>query len=220
MKRLFIVMMTWVAVIAYAFAQTADSTVFKRLSGVPKPPVAGTTIDIVYSPKDGPLDGLPQPVCIVHMYNSYRWVMGDAELTQDGDVWKGKFSIPADCAFMAMEFRSTWSRYATERDNNDDKGYLFVVSKGKPLPGGNLAWGLVRKPSVGQGVNGYFSNDFKEIDQDALYYWYTKEVQENMNRVVDFFPTMMGVVKAQAKEQFPVAVQTISLCSHSSARAR
>lgn len=211
MKRLFIVMITWVAVLASAFAQTADSTVFKRLTGVPKPPVAGTTIDIVYSPKDGPLDGLPQPVCIVYMYNSYHWVMGDAELTQDGDVWKGKFSIPADCAFMAMEFRSTWNRYASERDNNDDKGYLFVVSnsEGKPLPGGHLAWGMMRKPSVGRGVSGYFSNDFQEIDQEALYYWYTKEVQENMSRVVDFFPTMMSIVKSQAKDQFPLAVQTI-----------
>lgn len=211
MKRLIVVMMAWIAVMCSLTAQTADSTAFKRLSGVPKPPVAGTTIDIVYNPKDGPLDGLLQPVCIIHMFNNYHWVMGDVELVKDGEVWKGKFDIPSDCAFMAMEFRSTWNRFATEIDNNDDKGYLFVVSNGdgKPLPGGNLAWGLMRKPSLGLGVPGYFSDSFNEIDQDALYYWYTKEVQENTQRVVDFFPTMMSVVKAQAKEQFPVAVETI-----------
>ncbi len=187
-----------------------DSTeTYKRLTGIPKPPVAGTTVDFVYHPQGGPLDGMKNLVALVYMYNSYKWELGDAALVEDGDVWRGTFRIPADCAFMAIQFQSTWDQFAPERDNNDNQGYLYVVSdgKGQPLPGGNLAWGLMRRPSVGLGVAGYFGEGYKEIDRDALYFWYQKELQQNQDKAGQFFATMMSIVRAQTGERFPEAAQ-------------
>ncbi len=178
-----------------------------RLSGIPKPPVAGTTIEVVYTPKGGPLEGKGDLVALVYMYNFYQWELGDVELKQEGDIWKGKFAIPANCAFMAFKFQSTWSQFAEVSDNNDDKGYLYVVAdaNNQPLPGGNLAWGLFRKPSAGLGIYNYFSQNFKEIEQDALYFWYQKELRDHQQYADVFFPTMMSIIQKQTGERFPEA---------------
>ena len=43
--------------------QTGEET--SRLSGVPRDLIAGSTIDLVYSPKGGPLEGKDQIVALV-----------------------------------------------------------------------------------------------------------------------------------------------------------
>lgn len=216
MKKRFFAAVAAVLMFAIAFAQTepdkdksGTTETYERLTGIPKPPVAGTTIDFTYSPKGTSLEGMDNLVALVYMYNNYRWQLGDIELVKDGELWKGKFDIPANCAFMAMQFQSTWSQFAQEKDNNDNKGYLYVVSdgQGQPLPGGELAWGLMRRPSASLGVAGYFTEGYNEIEKDALYFWFQKELQRNQDKAGLFFGTMMEIVRQHTGERFPEAAE-------------
>ena len=164
-----------------AFSQTESNETYQRLTGIPKPPVAGTTISFEYHPQGGPLEGMKDLVALVYMYRDYRWTLADTALADNGNgSWSGSLLIPTDCAFMAFQFQSTWDQFTQTKDNNDNQGFLYVMSddKGQPLPGGNLAWGMMRKPGVGLGVGNYFNDGYKDIEQDALYFWYQKEIQQ------------------------------------------
>ena len=187
----------------------APQETYQRLTGIPKPPVAGTTIHFVYHPEGGPLADAKEVAALIYMYNSYQWTLDDAVMTREGDGWKGTFDIPNNCAFMAFLFQDTWGQFPTAKDNNDNQGFLYVVSddKGQPLPGGNLAWGIMRKPSAGLGISGYFDEGYKEIEQDALYFWYQKEIQQNQDKASLFFPTMMSIVRLQTGQRFPEAAE-------------
>lgn len=182
-----------------------------RLSGVPKDLIAGSTIELVYSPKGGPLEGKDQIVALVYMYNFYKWELDDVELQKDGDVWKGRFVVPSNCAFLAFKFQSTWSKFVDISDNNDDKGFMYMTVglDGQPLPGGYLAWGVFRKPSVNLVGYGYFGPDYQEIDQEALYFWYQREVQAHLQNVSYFFSDMMNIVQKQAGDRYREAVNLI-----------
>ena len=193
-----------------AFAQDERTETYKRLTGIPKPPVAGTTINFAYHPQGGPLEGMKDLVALIYMYQDYKWTLGDAALTDDGNGnWTGTFQIPSDCAFMAFRFQSTWDQFAQEKDNNDNQGFLYVVDNGngQPLPGGNLAWGMMRRPSAYLGVSDYFSDGYQDIEQDALYFWYQKEIQQYQDHASKFFPTMMRIVELQTGQRFPEAAE-------------
>lgn len=206
-----ILMTALLAVMALtATAQTDSVETYKRLTGIPKPPVAGQTINFKYHPQGGPLEGMKDLVALVYMYKDYKWTLRDAALKPAADgSWKGTLDVPADCAFMAFQFQSTFDQFAQVKDNNDNQGFLYVMSddKGQPLPGGNLAWGMMRKPGVGLGVGNYFNDGYKDIEQDALYFWYQKEIQQNQDKAAKFFPTMMRIVELQTGDRYPEAVE-------------
>lgn len=208
-KTMLAVFMAMIALLAFAQEDGMTTETYQRLTGIPKPPVAGTTVNFVYHPQGGPLADAKEVAALVYMYNSYKWTLGDAVMTKDGDSWRGSFDIPSDCAFMAFLFQDTWSQFVTAKDNNDNKGFLYIVSdgSGQPLPGGNLAWGLMRKPSAGLGVAGYFGEGYQEIEQDALYFWYQKELQQHQDKAELFFPTMMSIVERQTGDRFPEAAE-------------
>ena len=205
---------------AMAFSQTESTETYQRLTGIPKPPVAGTTIDFKYHPQGGPLDGMRDLVALIYMYRDYQWTLGDAALADDGNGnWIGSFQIPADCAFMAFQFQSTFDQFTQVKDNNDNQGFLYVVDdgNGQPLPGGNLAWGMMRRPSAYLGVSGYFDDGYQDIEQDALYFWYQKEIQQHQDKAAKFFPTMMRIVELQTGERFPEAAEMFfDIFSHQS----
>jgi len=193
-----------------AFSQTESNETYQRLTGIPKPPVAGTTISFEYHPQGGPLEGMKDLVALVYMYRDYRWTLADTALADNGNgSWSGSLLIPTDCAFMAFQFQSTWDQFTQTKDNNDNQGFLYVVDNGsgQPLPGGNLAWGIMRRPSAFLGVSGYFDNGYQEIEQDALYYWFQKELQLYQDHASKFFPTMMRIVELQTGDRFPEAAE-------------
>lgn len=209
MKKIFLTVLCAVMALM-AYSQNESAETYKRLTGIPKPPVAGTTVNFEYHPQDGPLQGMSNLVALIYMYRDYQWTLADTALTDNGNgSWTGSFQIPSDCAFMAFQFQSTWDQFAQVKDNNDNQGFLYVVDNGngQPLPGGNLAWGLMRRPSAFLGVNGYFGEGYEEIDQDALYFWYQKELQLYQDHASKFFPTMMRIVELQTGERFPEAAE-------------
>jgi thiol-disulfide isomerase/thioredoxin len=53
----------------------------------------------------------------------------------------------------------------------------------------------------------YFNDGYKDIEQDALYFWYQKEIQQNQDKAAKFFPTMMRIVELQTGDRYPEAVE-------------
>ena len=99
MKKKFVyVLFACLAMVNMALGQQNES----RLTLNPEVPVAGQSLELTYNPKGGPLEGRSDLVGIVYMYNFYHWEMGDVQLKQEGDLWKGTFEMPENCAFIAF----------------------------------------------------------------------------------------------------------------------
>lgn len=112
MKKKFVyVLFACLAMVNMALGQQKES----RLTLNPEVPVAGQSLELTYNPKGGPLEGRSDLVGIVYMYNFYHWEMGDVQLKQEGDIWKGTFEMPENCAFIAFKFQSTLPCNRTQR---------------------------------------------------------------------------------------------------------
>ena len=86
MKKKFVyVLFACLAMVNMALGQQNES----RLALNPEVPVAGKSLELTYNPQGGPLEGKSDLVGIVYMYNFYHWEMGDVQLKQEGDLWKG-----------------------------------------------------------------------------------------------------------------------------------
>ena len=135
-------------------------------------PVAGTRIGFQYDPQGGPLESKQAITGIVYMFNDYTWETGDIELVKHDNLWYGYFNIPRNCAFMAIKFVPEDLNDQGVADNNDDQGFMWMTldQNRLPLPGGNLAWAMFRKPQLGQGVTGYFQQ-YEGIMDEAVEMW-------------------------------------------------
>lgn len=170
-------------------------------------PVAGSTLDIRYWPKEGPLAVCDSIVGIIYRYDDYRWVSDDVVLERNGKRWQGETTLPEDCAFFALKFRSadpgTWLS-----DTNDDQGFVYVTvdSLGGHLPGGDLAWGVFRKSKT-FGIANYFQ-EF-DIADEALEMWVTKEIQHHGDRLPDFLDYYLRMVALRSGENYARALPQI-----------
>ena len=171
-------------------------------------PVAGTRVGFQYDPQGGPLESKQAITGIVYMFNDYTWETGDIELVKHDNLWYGYFNIPRNCAFMAIKFVPEDLNDQGVADNNDDQGFMWMTldQNRLPLPGGNLAWAMFRKPQLGQGVTGYFQQ-YEGIMDEAVEMWTYKELEmfpQNMPKMFNYF---MAMVKLRSGEQFPETAQ-------------
>ena len=179
MKKTFIyILIACLVMVNMALGQQKES----RLALNPEVPVAGRSLELTYNPEGGPLEGRSGLVGIVYMYNFYHWEMGDVQLKQEGDLWKGIFEMPENCAFIAFKFQSTFTLQPDSTDNNNDNGFMFIPknSVGDYLPGRYLAWGVFRMPSLGSGAGNYFSGNYKEISNEAAMMWTDQEDRKSV----------------------------------------
>lgn len=147
MKRLYFMLSALMFLMpATVFAQQTN-----RLTLSEEPLVAGRTITVSYDAKGGPLGGEAHIYGFAYTYDNYKWHLCDVLLNNSGDnIWKGTFDIPSDCGLVAFKFQASLSQFPDTIDNNDNQGYIYMVgdTEKKPIPGAQLAWGLLRKPSL------------------------------------------------------------------------
>ena len=196
MKRLYFMLSALMFLMpATVFAQQTN-----RLTLSEEPLVAGRTITVSYDAKGGPLGGEAHIYGFAYTYNNYKWHLCDVLLNNSGDnIWKGTFDIPSNCGLVAFKFQSTLSQYPDTIDNNDNQGYIYMVgdTEKKPIPGAQLAWGLLRKPSLNMGVQGYFSQAYQEISDEAIMMWLDKETKMYPQEGHKFFNVMKAVFRHQ-----------------------
>lgn len=196
---------TWISILAillglsHAVYSQADSSSRLKEFGIP---VAGDTMHIHYVKTGGPLEQKDNISALVYMFNDYKWVVDDIVL-KDGI---GAYKLPENCAFVALLFYTGENGNVTASDNNNDYGYVATtVSKdGKYVPGGQLAWGIFRKPSFGKAPR-YF--DKFEISNDALEMWVRKEMKDYLPNMPKYFDSYLGMLKLQTGDEYPEKAQ-------------
>lgn len=192
-KKLVYVLFACLAMVNMALGQQNES----RLNINPDVPVAGQRLELIYNPKGGPLEGKSDLVGIAYMYNFYHWELGDVQLKREGDVWKGSFEMPGNCAFIAFKFQSTFTLQPDSVDNNNNTGFMYIPKDagGNYLPGRYLAWGVFRMPSLGAELGNYFSGEYEEISGDAAIFWVDQETKHYPQYGRHFFGTMKSVLR-------------------------
>lgn len=175
-----------------------------RLSLSAEHVIAGKPIELTYDAKGGPLGGEAKVYGFAYTFDDYKWHIHDVALQNSGDnIWKGTFEVPADCGLVAFKFQANLSQYPDTIDNNENQGFIYMVGDAdkKPLPGSQLAWGLLRKPSLNCGVNGYFSQGYQEISDEAIMMWLDKETKTFPVEGHKFFNAMKAVFRHQYGEK-------------------
>ena len=138
----------------------------------------GTTVNLVYDAKGGPLGGQQNLIGIAYTYDNYVWHIHDVDIKNVGNnVWKGNFTIPTQCGIVAFKFKSGGlSTYQGDYDVNGDKGFVYKVmnAKGKFMPGADAGYAEMMAPQQTRQMLGsygrfptYFDNN-KMGDADLL----------------------------------------------------
>lgn len=196
-------MKRWISMLALllAFSTTAYTQDSSRLTGLEKT-VAGDTLRLLYNPAGGPLAGKADIGAMIYLYRNYRWYVDDIVLQQRGATWNGQYAVPANCAFVAIKFVTTENGMVAASDNNNDHGFMSVTTdkNGNRLPGGQLAWGIFRKPSVAKAPF-YFNN--YDISNEALEMWVRKEMEAYPDSMPKFFDSYLAMLKLKLGDEFP-----------------
>ena len=94
-------------------------------------PTAGKKITLTYDPAGTPLDGKKDVNAVVYYLDNKDFPAADIKLKSHGNLLKGKISIPATAKAFFFRFSSD-----DAVDNNNDKGYVYLVYKdGQPVAG-------------------------------------------------------------------------------------
>src|SRR5579863_6488642 len=107
-------------------------------------PSAGEKITFSYDPAGTPLDGKTGIEAVAYFLDNKDYPVADVDLKQEGKLLKGEFAIPEiACAFIV--------KFSSDKvvDNNNDKGYLFMIYKdGRPVENAYAASGGAYLPSA------------------------------------------------------------------------
>ncbi|OOV19146.1 TlpA disulfide reductase family protein [Flavobacterium sp. LM4] len=185
---------------AFTLQVTSQETTL-RLTGMPDIPIPGSTLNMTYNAKGGPLENVKEINGYTYVFNDYRWEIEDLKLKRNGAVWNVEYTVPKNCAFMAFKFYGNTDN-GVVTDTGQDTGYLLVVFKEPKvkMPGADLAWATFRNKDF----NSQFSNYFKDftIGGDATEYWLKKEVGDQGQNFPKFIDTYIKVLKVQKPEKF------------------
>jgi len=172
-----------------------------RLSGMVDVPIPGSTLNMTYDAKGGPLESIREINGCVYVFNDYQWEIEDLKMKKNGAVWNVEYTVPKNCAFMAFKFYGNTNN-GLVTDTGQDTGYLLVVFKEPKvkMPGADLAWATFRNKDFNTQFGGYFK-DFT-IAGDATEYWLKKEVADHGENFPKFIDTYIKVLKVQKPEKF------------------
>ncbi len=188
------------AICAFTLQVTSQETKL-RLTGMPDIPIPGSTLNMTYDAKGGPLENINEINGYAYVFNDYNWEIEDVKMKKNGAVWSADFTVPKSCAFIAFKFYGN-TENGLVTDTGQDTGYMLVVFKEPKvkMPGADLAWATFRNKDFNSQFSGYFK-DFT-IEGDASEYWLKKEVADNGNNFPKFIDTYIKILKVQKPEKF------------------
>jgi peroxiredoxin len=162
-------------------------------------PAAGEKITLKYDPAGTVVDGKKDITATVYYLDNKTYPAADIDLKPDGQLLKGEIDIPATAKAFFVKISAD-----DKVDNNNDKGYVYLVYKGKqPVEGAYASEGFFYsgtagqriakiKPDVGNAVELYKKefalNPKSEKDYEQQYYYilarnpeYKASVYEKIN---------------------------------------
>lgn len=154
------------------FSAMAGFSQSGRFNIEPQRPVGGSKIAIVYHP-DTVLQKSAFVKGDIYMYDTlYRWHTYDLPMKKINDTtWQAEWQVPGDAGFTAYRFTD-----GVHYDNNYDNGFFWMIytQQGPMAAGAEAGYGLLRSPSYGLSVPGYFQN--YTISDTATYMWLSNEI--------------------------------------------
>jgi thiol-disulfide isomerase/thioredoxin len=108
-------------------------------------PAAGEKISITYDPAGTVVDGKNDIAATVYYIDNKDYPAADIDLKQDGKLLKGNITVPDSAKAFFIKISS-----ADLIDNNNEKGYMYLVYKDKqPVKGANAAEAYVISSGLG-----------------------------------------------------------------------
>jgi thiol-disulfide isomerase/thioredoxin len=142
-------------------------------------PTTGEKITLTYDPAGTVVDGKKDISAAVYYLDNKTYPVADIDLKPDGQLLKGEIDVPATAKAFFIKISADG-----KVDNNNDKGYVYLVYKGKqPVEGAYASKGYFLSSGMGayfakikSDVNGGVESYKKEF---ALYPQSKKEYQAN-----------------------------------------
>jgi peroxiredoxin len=147
-------------------------------------PAAGEKIALTYNPTGTVSDGKSDITAVAYFLNDKNNPAADIELKPDGKLLKGDFTIDANTKAFFIKISS-----AGVVDNNNEKGYVYMVYKGKqPVEGAYATEGFF----LASGIGAYFAKIKTDMDgglalykkEFALYPNGSKDYQYNYYNII------------------------------------
>ena len=108
-------------------------------------PAAGETVTLIYDPAGTALDGKKGITGMVYFMDHKDYPVADINLKADGQTQKGDFTIPGTATSFYIKLSSDQTV-----DNNNDKGYVYLVYKDdQPVPGAYASEGYMLASGMG-----------------------------------------------------------------------
>jgi len=173
--------------IQVALAQTNDHI---KLSD--QYPTDREKITLTYDPTGTPLDGKAEISAVVYFLDDKDYPAMDVDMKADGKQLKGDFAVPANSK--AFVIKMVGDKVS---DNNNDKGYIYLVYKdNKPVEGA-----YAEKGDIYLGYTGYRVG--VKSDRDEAITCYKKELEmypDNKRTAATYFTVIAN--KPQYKDEF------------------
>jgi thiol-disulfide isomerase/thioredoxin len=142
-------------------------------------PTPGEKITLTYDPAGTVVDGKKDISAAVYYLDNKTYPVADIDLKPDGQLLKGEIDIPATAKAFFIKISAD-----DKVDNNNDKGYVYLVYKGKqPVGGAYASEGYF----LSSGMGAYFAKIKSDVNggvelykkEFALYPQSQKEYQAN-----------------------------------------
>ncbi|MEO7522541.1 MAG: TlpA disulfide reductase family protein [Ferruginibacter sp.] len=151
---------------------------FTALKLEPAYPKQNSTVSFEYDKTNSPLEKQSKVDIVVYLFNDEGYKVAEPEITQTGNVSRGKVSIDAKTNFIAFGFSAF-----EEKDMNGNKGFFIPVYTEKDIPvigyyaaaanfhnfyGQNLL-GLPTEPVLGLGIMEEGIKQYPDIKNDMVF---------------------------------------------------
>jgi len=185
------------SLLSYAALHTGT---FKPMVSVGK---SGQILTFTYNPEGSDLE-MDKPIqASLFEYSRYAWVKKEIRLTQEGNIWKGSYTIPAGSAFIALKFYQGMEETVEHIDNNNNSGFMVtpLTAQRKKKPGAAIAPALLTMPRLGSGILNYVSDFTHSLSADELGQALKEESEiagSDVKNYLDAYFAMQRVIKGNA----------------------
>jgi len=129
-------------------------------------PKAGETVTVTFDPAGTVVDGKSNITAIVYYLDNKDYPAADIDLKPESGLLKGNISIPDQAKAFYIKISAD-----NQVDNNNEKGYVYLVYKGKqPVPGAYASEAYMLTSGMGTQLA-----KIKMIDKDAGLALYKQE---------------------------------------------
>lgn len=155
----------------------------KNFTVIPEFPKERDTVQLIYDARKTPLKDAKEISAQLTGFQNFKWTQTDLRFKKNDSVWTSTYVLPENLGLINLVFRS---------DSLEDKGgeqtysYILSANDGKQISGAMLGWGLLRTPTIVQGVP-YVVDTAAYKNDEILLMWVKYELQyhpENRFRVL------------------------------------